>query len=141
MKIEIGKTYKVEPTFKKSVIEIMSYYNDDGSIDVETCWRWGTFNITPENENEVSRLQEGIDTTDDYINFCVSNFKNWDFIDCWDDCGTSLQYDIDWDDDKIQQFEEEYWDDPSEMLEKHNFHSSTCEFYIQTNLNVEEITE
>ena len=49
------KYYRIEPSTKKSVIEVEYYGREDGlRIAVETCWRWGEFKLNvPETEEEL----------------------------------------------------------------------------------------
>ena len=44
-------TWKIEPTWKKSLIE-RSFYDKDGkTIIIETGWRWGEFTCETEHDN------------------------------------------------------------------------------------------
>lgn len=56
-------TWKIEPTYKKSLRERNHYYKDDKTIIVETGWRWGEFTITTETD-EPPVLEAGVDLFD-----------------------------------------------------------------------------
>jgi hypothetical protein len=43
--------WKIEPTWKKSLIERMHFHKDDKTIVVETGWRWGEFTCETEDDN------------------------------------------------------------------------------------------
>ena len=51
MKIEIGKTYAVSPQWKKSLVEIEMFQDNETNkcVNVETCWRSGTFYVRVED--------------------------------------------------------------------------------------------
>jgi hypothetical protein len=44
--------WKLEPTWKKSIIERMYYTKDGNTVMVETGWRWGEFTVETEDDNE-----------------------------------------------------------------------------------------
>ena len=52
--------WKIEPTWKKSLIERMHFHKDDKTIIVETGWRWGEFTCETEDDNPPI-LEEGVD--------------------------------------------------------------------------------
>lgn len=53
-------TWKIEPTWKKSLIERVYYDKDGKTIVVATGWRWGSFTIETEDDTPPV-LQEGVD--------------------------------------------------------------------------------
>jgi hypothetical protein len=55
--------WKIEPTWKKSVIERTHFHKDDKTIIVETGWRWGEFTCETEGD-EPPVLEEGVDLFD-----------------------------------------------------------------------------
>ena len=44
-------TWKIEPTYKKSIIERIHYCRDGKEIIEETGWRWGEFTCETEDDN------------------------------------------------------------------------------------------
>ena len=55
--------WKIEPTWKKSVVEIMSFHKEGKTIIVETGWRWGEFRCETEDDNPPI-IEEGTDLYD-----------------------------------------------------------------------------
>ena len=53
-------TWKIEPTYKKSIIERIHYCRDGKEIIEETGWRWGEFTCETEDDNPPI-LEEGVD--------------------------------------------------------------------------------
>jgi hypothetical protein len=56
-------SWKIEPTFKKSLIERLHYTKGDKEIIVETGWRWGQFTCETEDD-EPPLIEEGDDLYD-----------------------------------------------------------------------------
>lgn len=52
--------WKIEPTYKKSLIETVYYYKDGKTISEETGWRWGEFIVETEGDDE-PEINEGDD--------------------------------------------------------------------------------
>ena len=78
------KSYNIEPTYKKSVIEYNSYRKEleDGTVlhaTLEIGWRWGEFTIhVPETEEEVlawARDKMGVD--DSYYSSVTEVFEDY----------------------------------------------------------------
>jgi hypothetical protein len=53
-------TWKIEPTWKKSLREVMYFRKDDKEIVCETGWRWGEFTCETEDDNPPV-IEEGVD--------------------------------------------------------------------------------
>jgi len=75
MKIEIGKKYKLEPTYKKSVVDVEHYSGEHGDIDITTVWRWGSWYVTPQSEFEVGLLEKAMQVD---IELCISGFEDYE---------------------------------------------------------------
>ena len=43
--------WKIEPSWKKSIVERMYFTKDGNTICVETGWRWGSFECETEDDN------------------------------------------------------------------------------------------
>ena len=78
------KRYKIEPTYKKSVIEYNSYRKEleDGTIlhaTMELGWRWGEFEIlVPETEAEVLEwAQDKMGVDDTYFSSVTEVFEDY----------------------------------------------------------------
>jgi len=58
----MSKTYVIEPTQKKSVIETAYWSNSETGerLEIETGWRWGTFIINGLEEDEIAPDDETV---------------------------------------------------------------------------------
>ena len=55
--------WKITPSFKKSVIERITFCKDGKTITEETGWRWGEFTCETDDDNP-PLLEEGVDLFD-----------------------------------------------------------------------------
>ena len=70
--------WKVEPTFKKSLVETIYYHKDGKTISEETGWRWGEFTYETEGD-EPPTIEDG----DDLFS-CDAELQDWSTSDgCW----------------------------------------------------------
>ena len=137
MKIEIGKKYKLEPTYKKSVVDVEHYSGKHGDIDITTVWRWGSWYVTPQSEFEVGLLEKAMQVD---IELCISGFEDYEMLETWDGCSCELEYvSGDWTEDQVQLFEEEYYEDSFDTLDKYDFQPVDCETYINSVISLEEV--
>lgn len=75
--------WKIEPTYKKSLIERIHYRKDGKEIVVETGWRWGHFTCETEGD-EPPVLEEGVDLYDCEYDIQLENtddgcWEEWEF--------------------------------------------------------------
>ena len=134
--IEIGKTYFVENAVKKSTEEIETFSNDDGKyINVTELWRGGSYWITPKNEDEVRWLQEAVDEEEP---LCVTDFEEAEMNETWDGCSTDLEFYGEWTDEEKEKFEEEYFEDRWETMEKYGFQPVDLELTFYNGVTAEE---
>lgn len=137
--IEIGKQYKVEPTFKKSVVEIEIMENEDKSkyVSVQELWRWGEYLVTPQNEEEVEMLMNGVNSDE---GVCISDFEEWELDNTWDGCATDLEFwGKGWTEEEKEAFEEEYFEEYFGAFENHGFMSVDSEVYINCKVTAVEV--
>mgnify|MGYP001335419875 CR=1 FL=1 len=140
MKIEIGKTYELNPTYKKSVVENESFYSSEyGTIVVTVLWRWGTWYVTPQDKEEVKLLKQAMKEN---IELEVTSFGDFEMREVFDSCYEELEYHGDvWSEEEFEAFKEEYWEDCSGTLEKYGFDPQDCETYIHCEITLEEVKE
>ena len=85
---------KIEPTYKKSVIDIEFFKNDeDVWVHYEQGWRWGTFfaNVTDEEMEELLAHNKYCEENNVYEEFEISALTDFELNDTWDGCwGTSV---------------------------------------------------
>lgn len=141
MKIVIGKTYEITNKWKKSYVEIEEFKGEgDDIIKYETGWRSGTWQITPQDEEEVNMLVEAM--SDDFDeNLYPNEFQENEFIESWDGC---------WDDwdfsgvtsktgEELEDFEEEVMEEGSSWFFDNGWDSNDMECYFCSPITVEEV--
>jgi hypothetical protein len=98
--------WKIEPSWKKSLLERMYFTKDDNTVMVETGWRWGSFETETEDENYEVELLETFDGC-------------WEEVDS-DEC-----------DEETQEWLEEFLEENSFFdLEEHGWTQTECEMII-----------
>ena len=126
-------TWKIEPTYKKSVVEVMELYKEGvGTIRNELVWRWGEFTCETEDDTPPV-LEEGVDLFDcDY---------DVEMVECTDGC--SEDYDLDDIDDEEREKIEAFLEENSFLdLDGHDgWNFSESYMYIQCPVSVELIEE
>lgn len=112
--------WKIEPSWKKSLIERMYFHKDENTIMVETGWRWGSFETETEDDN-IPTISAG----DDLYNcdYEVEMIETWD--GCWE------EVDSDECDEETQEWLEEFLEENSYFdLEEHGWVQGDCEMII-----------
>lgn len=140
MNIEVGKQYRVEPKFKKSVVECEYFDHADkqGMIELAVCWRYGEYVVTPADEDEVQMLEDAM-KNEDGDQMEVSAFSEWELISTFDGCSEDFYYHGTlMEEDEQEAFQEKYWEEGFEFLENEGWNSCDCEVYINNGINVEE---
>ncbi len=125
-------TWKVEPTWKKSVIERNYLTKDGNTVMVETRWRWGEFTVETEDDNPPD-IEAGVDIYNcDYNGELVETTNGcWEEID-YDDC-----------DDESREWLEEFFDEGNSWLdlEEHGWMQDECEMIIDCDLRITKIND
>lgn len=113
--------WKIEPSWKKSLIERQYYYKDGNRIMIETGWRWGSFECETEDEN-VPNISAGDDLWD--CDYSVEMIETWD--GCWE------EHDMDDCDEETQQWLEEFFEEGNSWLdlEEHGWVQGDAEMII-----------
>lgn len=125
-------TWKVEPTFKKSVIERNYMRKGDNVVMVETGWRWGEFLVFTEDD-EPPKLEAGVD-----IYNCGYETELVETTDgCWED------HDFDDCDEETQTWLEEFFEEGNSWLdlEEHGWSQDECEMIIDCELEITKVEE
>jgi hypothetical protein len=137
--VEIGKTYKVEPTYKKCVVDVEQWRADnDRFIEIEQVWRWGDWYITPQTKDECRLLEEAQDE-EKKVYICLTDFEEYELNSTWDSIWTEITeyWGLGWTEDKFKDFEERFLED-YETLEKEGFEPMDTETYINCSISVVE---
>lgn len=113
--------WKIEPSWKKSLIERQYYQKDGNRIMIETGWRWGSFECETEDEN-VPNISAGDDLWD--CGYDVEMIETWD--GCWE------EHDMDDCDEETQQWLEEFFEEGNSWLdlEEHGWFQGDAEMII-----------
>lgn len=125
-------TWKVEPTFKKSVIERNYMRKGDNVVMVETGWRWGEFLVFTDDD-EPPKLEAGVD-----IYNCAYETELVETNDgCWED------HDFDDCDEETQTWLEEFFEEGNSWLdlEEHGWSQDECEMIIDCELEITKVEE
>lgn len=125
-------TWKVEPTFKKSVIERNYMRKDDNVVMVETGWRWGEFLVYTDDDNP-PEISAGVDIYNcDY---------ETELLETWDGCWEEQDYDDC--DDETREWLEEFFDEGNSWLdlEEHGWSQDECEMIIDCELKMTKVND
>lgn len=125
-------TWKVEPTFKKSVIERNYMRKGDNVVMVETGWRWGEFLVFTDDD-EPPKLEAGVDIYNcDYETELVETTDG-----CWED------HDFDDCDEETQTWLEEFFEEGNSWLdlEEHGWSQDECEMIIDCELEITKVED
>lgn len=126
-------TWKVEPTWKKSVIERNYICKGDNTLMVETGWRYGSFYVYTEDDTPPD-IQSGVDIYNcDYETELIETFDG-----CWED------YDFDDCDDETREWIEEFFEEGNNWLDlecDHGWTQDECEMIIDCDLKITRINE
>ena len=95
--------WKIEPTYKKSVIERTTMYKDNKQITEEIGWRWGEFTCETEDDNPPV-IEQGVDL--------YSQGYDVEMQECFDGC---------WQDYEFEGFTEEEEEKMQEFLDENSF--------------------
>ena len=124
-------TWKITPTWKKSVIERQTWVKDGvaGYISHEIGWRFGEFFIETEDDTPPP-LEEGVNMFD-----CGYECDDWSTNDgCWEES------DVDIADDTERERLEEFLSDNSIFdLEEEGWSMEECSMNIECELNIEKV--
>jgi DNA-directed RNA polymerase subunit RPC12/RpoP len=125
-------TWKVEPTWKKSVIERNYLTKDGNTVMVETGWRWGEFTVYTDDDNPPN-IEAGVDIYNcEYETELVETFDGcWEEVE-YDDC-----------DDETREWLEEFFDEGNSWLdlEEHGWTQDECEMIIDCDLEITKIND
>ena len=94
--------WRIEPSWKKSIVERQYYHKGDNTVTIETGWRWGTFECETEDEN-VPEISAGDNLWD--CGYDVELIETWD--GCWE------EHDMDECDEETREWLEEFFEENS----------------------------
>lgn len=127
-------TWKIEPSWKKSIVERAFWTKDGKTIINEIGWRWGTLYVITEGDSPPE-----VDEDTDY--FCDDQFELSDF-ETSDGCWEDNEFDGDWDDEEEILMEERLNGEISVYeLEEEGWVLDRSELYIQCDVEITKVEE
>ena len=125
-------TWRVEPQWKKSVIERSYWVKDGNTIVEETGWRWGSFYVYTDDDTPPN-LEPGVDI------YCCGYES--ELIECSDGCWTEQDYDEC--DDDVREWVEEFLEEGNSIyeLEEHGWICSDTEMIIDCDMTIEKVED
>ena len=121
--------WKIEPTYKKSVIERIHYYKGDKEIVEETGWRWGEFTIETDDDTPPV-ITEGTDLFD-----CEYSVQ---MEYCDDGCWTEYEF-IGFTEEEEQAMNEWLEENSFFELEEEGWISGDTEMILNSDAEIEKI--
>lgn len=159
------KIYKVEPGYKKSVVEQNHYWKEIDGVKVwvtyEEVWRWGEFLIRiPETDEEwqeyaesvgyesIEEAKENYTYPTDLQNGIELEDYEYELLSTWDGCASYWSATCHpkeaFDEDQLQEIadelERQYFDE-SVYPDEIGWNESGCEYWIQGEFTLTEVKE
>jgi len=135
---------KIEPMFKKSVVDIEFFYNEETGVWIhyEQGWRWGTFyaDVTDEEMKELRIHNAYVEETRRQEDFEISALTDYEMNDTWDGVWGDIRvYKSGWTDEQRTELKEtvensDYWWD---WLIDNGFEPQESETYICGQISIE----
>jgi len=135
---------KIEPMFKKSVVDIEFFYNEETGVWIhyEQGWRWGTFyaDVTDEEMKELRIHNAYVEETHRQEDFEISALTDYEMNDTWDGVWGDIRvYKSGWTDEQRTELKEtvensDYWWD---WLIDNGFEPQESETYICGQISIE----
>lgn len=125
-------TWKVEPVWKKSVIERNYLVKDASTIMIETGWRSGSFYVYTDDDNPPD-IERGVDIYN--CKYETELIETWD--GCWED------HDFDDCDEETENQIQEFLDDGNSWLDllEEGWDQDECEMIIDCDLKITRIND
>ena len=124
-------TWRVRPTYKKSIIEYTHMIKDDNELVIETGWRWGEFLVYTEDDNP-PQIEAGVDILN-----CGYESELYETTDgCWE------EHHYDDVDDETREWLEEFLEENSYFdLEEHDWIFTDSQFIIECDLEITRLND
>jgi len=137
---------KLEPTYKKSVVDIEFFYNEETGVWVhyEQGWRWGTFfaDVTDEELQELKDHNKHCEENNTHDDFEISALTDFELNDTWDGVWADISvHKIGWTEEQKTELQEtiedseDWWD----WLMENGFEPHDSETYICGTIDIENI--
>jgi len=128
-------TWRIEPTWKKSIVERAFWQKDGKTLINEIGWRWGTFEVETTGD-EPPTIDEDTDL------FCSDEFElgDWSTTDgCWEE----NEFEGDWEEGEQEELEERLNDGEISVyeLEDEGWINTDTEMYITCDVEITKINE
>ena len=124
-------TWKIEPTFKKSVVERQLWTKDGHTITHEIGWRWGEFVIETEGDEKPELNEDG----DIDLFSCGYELQDFSTNDgCWEETDFNIQ-----DDDTKEKLELFLEENSVFDLEDDGWEMTDSEMWITCPITIEKV--
>ena len=123
--------WSIQPTWKKSIREVMYFYKEGKEITIETGWRWGEFTCATEDD-EPPVIKEGVDL--------YSQGYDVEMQECFDGCWVEYEFDG-FSEDEEEEMRE--WLDENSFLdlEEEGWTLSDTEFIMDCEPEITKVEE
>ena len=140
MDFKIGKTYSVQPLYKKCFVESETFIHCDDpeqKMVVNILWRNGCVNVTPQNQEEVDIL-EAANYAEDGDEFEPYQFEDAEFLSTWDGVSVDIDFVGNQTDEQKESLEEGYDEEGFSFLEEEGYDSDESNVVMHGELEIFE---
>ena len=137
---------KIEPTYKKSVVDIEFFYNEETKVWVhyEQGWRWGTFfaDVTDEEFQALKNHNKYCEENNTHDDFEISDLTDFELDNTWDGVWGDIRvFKVGWTEEQQTELKEaiEESDDWWDWLMENGFEPHDSETYICGVIDIENI--
>jgi hypothetical protein len=125
-------TWTIEPTWKKSLVEVEHYHKDGKTVEYETGWRWGTFYCETEDDNPPD-INDGDDLYD-----CGYDVELQETTDgCW----AEYRFSENISDEEREELEEFFEENSAYDLESLGWVQGDTQMFIQCEPEITKVDE
>jgi len=138
MDFKIGKTYSVQPLYKKCFVESETFNHRDDpeqKMVVNILWRNGCVNVTLQNQEEVDILEAANYAGDD-AEFEPYQFEEFEFVSTWDGVSVDIDFVGNQTDEQKESLEEGYEEDGFSFLEERGYDSDESNVVMYGELEI-----
>ena len=125
-------TWNIEPTWKKSLVEVEHYHKDGKTIEYETGWRWGSFTCETEDDNPPD-INDGDDLWD-----CGYDVE---LVETTDGCWAELRFSDNISDEEREEIEAFIEENSYYDLESLGWAQGDTQMFIQCEPEITKVEE
>lgn len=149
MEIEIGKSYTISPSWKKSFVEenVLSSERGYPNVTRTIVWRSGSFDVLVENEEQKELLELSQDENFEGTISIWEDFPEAEFLESWDGCSEDWESaDSEFITEQQDKFydtelEEEFFSFDSYLEEAKGYDYEETNYFLEGQITVEEVVD